>query len=102
VLSDAIDLVAALDEDGRTCVVWQTWLSNLDHLPNSDEPNPQYQERLSDWWLATALLADQINTLGADLAQDSELLGPDGIHLSDAGISHNAVAMTSAIERCAS
>ncbi|MEE9414456.1 MAG: SGNH/GDSL hydrolase family protein [Acidimicrobiales bacterium] len=100
VLGDAIDLVAALDEGGQTCVIWQTWMSNLDHLPNSDEIDPQYQERLSDWWLATALLADQLNTLGADLAQDSELLGPDGIHLSAVGVAHNAAAMTSAIERC--
>lgn len=100
VLSDGIALVASLRAAGEVCIVWQTSMSSLSPIPGLAEPDAAYAQRLVDWWPATALLADQINELGTDLAATPRWLGPDGIHLSEAGIIHNASAMTGAIKKC--
>lgn len=89
-------LLGEFDQPG-TCVVWQTWMSDLSHLEGIPEG---YEERLSNWWITVAQEADVVNDLGPLLEGDPSLLSIDGIHLSEAGTAQNKDRMISAVTEC--
>ncbi len=94
VLGDARQILDAFDD---SCVVWQTWMSDISHLI---DPPADYGERLGSFWDWVAGEADIVNDFGARLEAEPTLLAVDGVHPEPTGVAANATAMIEAIDGC--
>ena len=94
VVDDAVELLAAFE---GSCIVWQTWMSDISHLVS---PPSDYGPRLTSFWSWVETQADSVNDFGALLEANPAMLSPDGVHPSAAGIVANAEAMVEAINGC--